>query len=264
MTDTSGTGSGANGTGSQQDLVPPAGGSGAKDPPGEEYISKKQFVAALGNVTARADAAERKAADAQAQLDALKGQQQKPPPTRAELLQLVGSGDLTQEQADAIWEKQIVERAKREATTEVGQTLSASERARKVDAELKGYRELVPDAWTEGSDERQRVEAEFRHLTGVLGHPATKETEAAALRAAFGDLTALRAASSAKPGPADTHAETGGGKPPASGGAGKGGDVLKTLTVAQKQHYQKGIDSGRYKDWGAVKAELEYKPKARA
>jgi hypothetical protein len=118
---------------------------------------------------------------------------------------------------------------------------------------LSGYKELVPEVWQPGTPEREKVEREFNHLVG-LGDPRSEATEAKALRAAFGDLSTLRASRSARPGPADTHSETGGGKP---AGGGNSDAVLKDLSQRQKEHYQRGIDQGRYKDWDEVKAEIK-------
>lgn len=264
MTTTTGAGTDQDDTDQGQGAAPPAGESqGDKDKaPGDDWVPKKQFIAAINNATAKADQALARAEAAERELTALreKGSEKKPP-TRAELLALVNSGDLTQEQADALWEKQIVERSKREAAAEVGQTMTANERARRVDAELSGYKELVPEVWADGTPERAKVTKEFNYLVG-LGHPSTKETEAAALRAAFGDLESLRASKSARPGPADTHSETGGGRPGASGG-GKS-DVLKDLSPDRKNYYEAQIKAGRYKNWGEVRSELEFRPKHRA
>lgn len=267
MTTSTGTEPNPSGDGSPQDAVPPADGSqGEKDKsPGEDWVPKKRFVAALNDVTARADSAEQEARrlrEEVAELRAGQKAQAPKPPTLAELRQMVLAGDITQEQADALYEKQLIERTKRVAVDATGQVLSDKERLGRVTAELQGYKELVPDAWVPGSPERDKAAKEYRHLVADLGYPEGTATEAAALRAAFGDLATLRQSRSARPGPADTHAETGGGKPE-SGGGGKS-DVLKNLSSEKKQYYQRQIDSGRYKDWGEVRAELEFRPKAKS
>jgi hypothetical protein len=207
----------------------------------------------VNHVTARAEAAEREAKELREQLAKTT---EKKPPTRAELLELVEARELTQEQADALWEKQIIDKATRAAATETTRTVSAEERARRVESELSGYKELVPDVWIDGSPERAKVAKEFEHLVG-LGQSRTKETEAAALRAAFGPLETLRASKTARSGPSDTHSETGGSKPPADAGK----DPLKGLSAREKDHYESKIRQGIYADWNAVKEELKFRRK---
>ena len=254
MTTTTGAETESQDDASKQGAAPPAGesqGDGGKAP-GDDWVSKKQFLAALSNASATAE-------QLRAENAALKAAQSKAtetkPPTRVELQSLVNAGELTQEQADAIWDKQLVERAKREAVAEIDKTHGARERQSRVKADLLGYKELVPEAWVEGSPERAKAMKEFKYLTD-LGDPSTEETEAKALRAAFGDIEALRASKSARSGPADTHSETGGSKPP-SGGGGKN-DVLKTLSAREKDYYETKIKQGIYRDWKAVAAELEF------
>jgi hypothetical protein len=236
--------------------VPPGGesqGDGGK-PPGDDWIPKTQFLAALRSATSQTEALAKEVRELKAAQEVKAAPK---PPTRAELLSLVGVGDLTQEQADAIWEKQIVERAKREAAAEVGQVNGAQARKHKVESELQGYKELVPAAWEEGSPERLKAAKEFKHLVD-LGDPSDTATEAKALRAAFGDLETLRASKSARTGSAETHSETGGGKP-ADGKS----SALK-LDERQKKHYGHLIEQGVYADWDAVKAELKAAPRRKA
>jgi hypothetical protein len=94
---------------------------------------------------------------------------EKTPPTREELLALVDSGDLTRAQADDVWKKQIVEEVTKKTVNEVGQAQSEQERARRVASELQGYKELVPEVWVEGSEDRVKVGKAFDHLVS-LGH----------------------------------------------------------------------------------------------
>jgi len=241
------------GEGQEQGVAPPADGSqgdGGK-PPGDG-ITKQQLAAALNSQERKLRAEFEETL--KRERDQGKANDPKPP-TRAELLAMVDRGDLTQAQADALWEKQLTERVKREAAAEVGAALGVQDRTRRVEAVLAEYREVVGDAWVEGTKERAKVAAEFKHLVEVLGYPPTKETEAAALRAAFGDVAALRASKSAKAGSSETHAETGGSKPSGEGGS---KDPVKALDARQRAYYQRGIDNGRYRDWDAVREELKF------
>lgn len=251
---TNGTSSDSNNDGQTQEAVHPDDSQidGGKDKGGDS-IPKKQFLAAISSVQRTNEALQARITELEAGAKVAPAVK---PATRAELLSFVADGDITQEQADTMWEKQIVERAKSEFAKASGATVLQS----KVESELSGYRELVGDAWVVGSPERAKVEKEFNHLIN-LGYPNTKETEAAALRSAFGDLSALRASKTAKFGPSDTHEEIGGNRQP-DGGSKK--DVLKGLSAREKEHYEMGIKHGRYANWKEVEAELAYaKPGAR-
>lgn len=197
----------------------------------------------------------------QKQIDELKATQAKPvqkPPTRAELLRLVEEGSLTQLDADSIWEKQIKDGAAAAAVAQVRAVTNAEATERQAQAKLMGYREIVPAVWEMGSPEHAKVAAEFERLVNLGANPKSLATEAAALRAVHGDLETLQASKkSSRPGPAESHTETGGGKPPGEGGAGEDG-VPKGLSSREKEHYEAGIKAGRYKDWAAVNAELKF------
>lgn len=259
LTDSTGAGSDSKDDGSKRDAAHPAGESqGDGKPPGDDWIKKSQFVAALNNVTTKVDALTAENQELRA------AQQKRDEPKQAslaELRKLVEAGELTQDQADGIWERQTEERITRKVAAQVGQSTDAQERARKVSSELQGFKELQPEVWDATSPEHAKVAREYQRLVDE-GQPATQATELAALRIAFGDLSTLRASKSARSGPADTHSETGGGRPPVHEST---KDVLKTLSPQQKEYYEAGIKAGRYpKGWADVKAELEYTPRKSA
>lgn len=254
MTDSTGAGGESKDDPSKSGAAHSTGESQGDSSPGDGYVKKSQMIAALNSATAKTDAAMAKAEALERELAEMKAAKAPKPPTREELRQLVESGNLTQDAADAVYEKHLIEKVKREAVAEVGQTTSAQERARKVAADLQGYKDLVPEVWVDGSEERVKVGKEFDYLVS-LGYPKTPETEAAALRAAYGSLEILRASKTARTGPADTHAETGGGDRPTEGT--KDGPP-KGLTAAQRDYYDKGIKQGRYADWKAVTEELKF------
>lgn len=232
------------------------GGKGSGD-----MVPKHQFLAALKSAeekrVAETNALRQEMANLRAAVEA-KGPPAAKPPTRAEMQTLVESGDITQAQADAAWEKQVEEKAQRTAAAEVERQMRAQQHTSRITAELQGYRELVPDVWNAaGSEDRLKVEKEYHHLIS-LGATAGQETEAAALRAAFGDLETLRAARSSRPGPADTHLETGSGRKPSDGGGGKDKDVVKDLTARERQFYEDKIRQGIYPNWDAVREERKF------
>lgn len=186
------------------------------------------------------------------------------PLTRAQLNAAVEAGQITQQAADTAWDRQVLETAGTIAEERAGRVVEQREKEAVVNAELAQFQTLVPAAWEEGSRERQRVAKEYKALV-ALGLPATKATELAALRAAFGDPEAIRTSrSTGRSGPGDTFQETGG----AGGGEGEGGGETdgapKGLKAESKARYERLIQQGVYADWTAVKAELKYAKPRRA
>lgn len=224
--------------------------------PGEsqtvETVPKHRFLAAI-------ESANQKYENLKREFDDLKSATAKPAPqkepTRAELLAAVKEGLISQEQADAVWEQQIIKKATENSVAGAKQATTADQLASKVNEQLAGYREFVPEAWIDGSDQRRKVESEYRYLVS-LGHPSSTATEAAAMRLAFGDLSAIKLAKSAKPGAKESHKDVGGGKP--SGKDDSGSDVVKGLDARKREYYADGIKKGRYKDWNAVREELSF------
>jgi hypothetical protein len=223
---------------------------------GDETVPKTQFLAALSNAERKTADAEAKAARLEAELAAAKQQK---PPTRAELLKHVEDGNLTQVEADVIWEKQMKSEVKAEVISEARHRQSAEALVREAQDEMAGYRELVPAVWEKGSPEYEKAAKEFALLVrrGMPGKgPEALLTEATAIRNAFGDVDTLRASKKSRTGPAETHAETGGSKDAGEGVTKEG--VPKGLTSREKEHYEKGIRSGLYKDWKDVAEELKH------
>ena len=183
--------------------------------------------------------------------------------TRAELKSLVAEGKISEEASDAYWEKQIIETATRKATEGARTAVTEQERATTTAKVLKEYRTLVPAAWDPGSKEREKVANEFRALR-ELGFPDDPTTEAAALRAAFGDPEAIKASrSTGRKGPGETHVEVGGGERNTDAGKDADDGPPKGMDQRKAAYYQKAIDRGIYPDWKAVKAEISYKPAAK-
>lgn len=261
MTDSTGAEDKSKDDASKSGAAHSTGESQGDQSPGDGFVKKSQFLAALNSATAKTDEAIAKADRLERELAEVKAAKAVKPPTREELLALVDSGDLTRSQADDLWKKQIIDEVSKKTAADVTQAQSEQERARRVATELQGYKELVPDVWVDGSEERVKVGKEFDHLVS-LGYSKTPETEAAALRAAYGSLDVLRASKTARTGPADTHAETGGGHKPA-GDATKGGPP-KGITAEQRDYYTRQIDAGRYTGWDAVSEELKFARPTRA
>ncbi len=157
--------------------------------------------------------------------------------TRAQLDAAVAGNQISQADADARYEQQIVDRAKKEAAEEASQTLAAANGQNLASSDLALYRAARPDIQVEGSKDRGRVQQEYAYLTS-RGHPDNLETQALALRQVFGPAENL------KNGTRQTHQETGGGggEPPED----KGSDWPKDMSSDQKWYYKDQIAKGSY------------------
>ena len=183
--------------------------------------------------------------------------------TKSQLGEFVEAGRLTQEAADSIYEAQIEERATRRAVEAATQAVASQHQQRTVVEQMAEFQVLVPDAWEEGSPEREQVAAAYASLKAI-GIKGTKdELELAALTAAFGDPAKIRKARGfGRSGPSESFEDSG-----SSGGrrrpGSEGDEAPRGITSSQKAHYEKGIAAGRYKGWAEVKEELKYAVKAK-
>lgn len=176
--------------------------------------------------------------------------------TWAQLQPLIDEGKMTLAQAADYREKIVREDAIQEAETRLQAKLSSTTHQTTVTSELARYRAAVPEVDQAGTPERVRVEKEYAYLTRTLGFPQTLETELVAKRNVLGDPdTVERAAqakrSSQKESFVETHSNQ---QKPAPNPK----DPVLKLTQREKDHYQKMIDRGRYKDWSEVKEELDW------
>lgn len=232
--------------GSEENKGGEEGGKGGKT------IPMTQFLAALNNANKKYD-------NLEAKFNELAAAKEKPAPvdtekrfTRAELKAAVAAGQVTEEQSDALWEKQVAEDVTARVTKEVLQTVGATSRQERITNDLAEYKRLAPEILETDSEKRKEVAAEFAELVS-LGQPKTLETELLALRAVYGPLDKLRVAKSGRR-ETEFHEETGGGE-----GRNRAPKALKdTLTERERDYYDGKIKSGMYKDWKEVEAELAY------
>lgn len=237
-------------------------GNGEWKPPSDgSWLPKVRVDEMVNAAKGEASRAAEVAAELRARVAALeagKAKAEEPKPmSRPELKQLVEDGKITQDAADAAWDRQLLETANASAAKVARGEVEGQQRESLVMGQLEEYRNLIPAAWEVGAKERTRAEKEFKALI-KMGFPDNKVTEVAALRAAFGDPEAIKAArSTGKNGPGEAHVEVGGGDRPGSNGADADGKP-KGLTPRQDAHYSNLISRGVMKDWKAVAEELKY------
>lgn len=236
----------------------PEGGSENDDKP----ITAKQLKAALESQKRHYEG---QLAGQRAEFEAFKegvGKQQKPADekpkeyTKADLKAAVTAGQITQEQADDIWDRQREAQITARAEARALDAVTAEQAKERIAADLSKYKRLAPEILDKSSDERQKIEAEYRVLTSS-GLPGNLATELAAIKAVMGPLEKLEKARGAR-----RHVESdeqGGG----SGDRRKDGQQGKAtkwdqLDARKQEYYERQIKAGRYKDRAAVEAELQY------
>jgi hypothetical protein len=234
------------------------GGSGeGQQPKDGEFVPRTQLIAALNNAEQKR---ERELATLRAEFEAkLAKATEKPAETpkrysRADLLAAVANQQITQEQADTEWERQIREDALATATQAAREIVTTATRTESVTAQISSYVEAEPELKDKSSDTYQKVAEEFRALVNLGDDPKSLTTELKAIRAALGPIEKLKAAKSGRTSH-EGHRETGGG-----GGAGpKGGQGNLKLSAKERTHYEGKVGPGKlYKDWKAVEDELKF------
>jgi len=167
------------------------------------------------------------------------------------LLQLVDAGQISQAEADQVWENQI----RLESREDVKTLLDDKEKMGRVGTEISEYRKYVTGLDEYGNENRNKVQTEYDALVD-RGLPNDPRTELAALKAVFGNISALQAKAEAKKATKEareTSQEVGGEKSETSA---SDSDVIKNLTPRQKAHYERLMGT-YYKNWDDVRKELE-------
>lgn len=176
--------------------------------------------------------------------------------TRAELLEAVNAGTITQATADEVWEQQITTKVREDITRDITQRDAVRERATRVSTEISRYKSAVPDVMDTSSDARKKVVAEFDYLVSI-GQPKTVETELAALRSVFGPLERLEKRDVTRE-KRSSHQEGGGARPNDDSGTTKNGPPAN-LPARYKQHYESMIGKGMYTGWDDKRLQAELK-----
>lgn len=237
----------------------PEGGSENDDKP----ITAKQLKAALESQKRHYEG---QLANQRAEFEAFKegvGKQQEKPAdravtyTKAQLKAAVEAGQITQEQADEHWERQREAELTARAESAALEAVSRQTTQERINSDLSEYKRLKPEIMDPGSETRAKIADEYKYLVDT-GSAKSVATELAAIRAVLGPLEKLKNAGKARRAP-ESEEQGGGG-----GGEGKapktGKALVDKLDARYREHYEKGIKQGRYKDWDEVEKELKHAP----
>lgn len=176
----------------------------------------------------------------------------------AELRIGVEEGRMTEDEAEAIKERQSERRIGDRLTSRFQTELVGSRLAEKVDDGIGRYKAAIPEIVDRDSVQFTKMTGEFDFLVSLGHDPKDARTELLAARAAFGSIESIEAAG--KPRPRETFSETGGGAEPDEGGERSDG-WPKEMPADSRRYYQDLINKRVLPDVAAAKAEWGYKPK---
>ncbi len=159
--------------------------------------------------------------------------------TKQQLREAVATGQMTQDQADDLWDAQREAEITQKVVGVVTASTAQNKAVERVDADLAKYKELAPDLMVEGSETRNEVAKRYQYLL-TIGAPPGPATQLAAANAVLGPIDRLETKSKGRV-VTQTHEETGG-----NAGGEKGGKktLLEQAPPRYKQHYEKLIAQG--------------------
>ncbi|HUT61231.1 MAG TPA: hypothetical protein VNA25_25560, partial [Phycisphaerae bacterium] len=112
--------------------------------------------------------------------------------SRAELQAAVDAGTITQANADGYIDQLRTEDLDRRLNDGIAKAKADILAESDVKAELNQYIESVPDIMVEGSEERNRVQAEYTELINKFGNPEGIRTQLLAVRNVMGPVRSGR------------------------------------------------------------------------
>lgn len=206
----------------------------------------------------------------QEQMKALQTNQQSAPPQQpvkhyslSQLRTAVENETITQEESDQIFTKQNNDDQAAKLKKAIDDLRSETVNGTALATSLSSYIELIPDVGKAGSKDHTKLKEAYGRLTGTLGLPKEgsiddKKMQLVALETAFGPIAQLRQRRSnqdATDADRETHQEF-----ESSDGTStdKGSKFQQGLSKTRRDYYAKAIDGGRYADWKAVEAEMQY------
>jgi len=240
------------------------------------HVPKDRFDEATGKLQKKNDALSNDLANLQGQVSSLQQNQNQPANdtaapvdyTRAQLRKFVENDKLTQDESDQIWDRQVELKFDKKlagAMATVGNDTNEKLSTQGLVGKIDEYMKILPDLNEDGSDNRTKVSDEYAALSRILG--AAKKgsdkdlrLQLSALERSFGTAEKLKGKVKSGNEDHENMESLGAGDRDSADDAPKTG-ALKGLSADQKTYYRKGIEQGRYKDWAAVTAELEYKRK---
>lgn len=158
--------------------------------------------------------------------------------TKQQLREAVATGQMTQDQADDLWEEQREAEITEKVVGAVTAKTARNSAVERVDTDLAKYKALVPDLMVEGSETRNDVAERYQYLISI-GAPPGPATQLAAANAVLGPIDRLEKKGKGRT-VTQTHQETGGNE----GGGGGKKTLLEQAPPRYRQHYESLIAKG--------------------
>lgn len=159
--------------------------------------------------------------------------------TKQVLREAVATGQMTQDQADDLWDSQREAEITEKVMGVVTASTTQSKAVERVDADLAKYKALAPDLMVEGSETRIEVAERYQYLISI-GAPSGPATQLAAANAVLGPIDRLEKKSKGRT-VTQSHEETGGNDSGENGGK---KTLLDQAPPRYKQHYENLISKG--------------------
>ena len=181
--------------------------------------------------------------------------------SRAQLADFVSKGQMSQDQANVVWDKQQEEKITSKVVGEVGNLINNEKRGSELQGQINEYFAFDPALREDGSDAYKRIQGEITEQMRILGvTQQTKAVELAALRSIYGPSTSLKNITAGER-DRQTHEDIN------SRGGMKISDKEidpntppSYLTADEKRYYADQIarGTGGYKDWDDVHKEMKF------
>ena len=228
------------------------GGSGADGQGQEDRLSKEQVSKIVSD---RVNGLNSEIAGLKGQLEAALNKTEAPKTyTRAELNQAVVNKEISEEEAQAVFDKQQAQQITDTAQATAQRVVTENQQTEQVQAQIQKYKDFDDQLLVDGSDSLMRIQREVVAQMGLSNlEKPTLVTELQALRVVYGPEENLgRVDERERQTHLDTQTGSDGKLPDNKDGSPKG------LSQKERTYYQSGIDAGRYTGWDAVKEELGF------
>ena len=177
--------------------------------------------------------------------------------TRTQLRAAVNEGKITEEEMDAVIQRQMEETITDKLSKKLNADRKADAVSQAADIQMRRYKAAVPDLLDKTTDTFAKVKKEWQSLMELGYESDDLRTELLAVKAALGDIDALE--KKPKELERETHKETGGRDAETPDVDLRTDGIPKGLSGPQRQHYQRLIENGMYKGWDDPKLQKEMK-----
>ena len=205
---------------------------GGKKPDSRRYVKRERLTAVAKQVDNLTTEVQR-LREENARLDERTRQQEPAKPvkyTKVQLREAVAVGQLTQDQADDLWDSQREVEITEKVVSTVKEVTTVNQVQQRLGEQFRRYKAAAPDLMVEGSETRTAVTAQYAELV-ANGSPGNHATELAAMVAVLGPIEKLEGKNKGRTVHQHHEEMDGGGKP-------NGGGDKKSLLAQAPERYR--------------------------